>query len=90
MSLQASAEKSHKALCTTLNDFGKKVDEANLNLADAEAFKRRITAENAELLKQLQEMQNDANRCNADVTFCLLMPSTSFQPTFSTHQGFLR
>ena len=36
------------------------------------------------------EMQNDANRCNADVTFCRLMPSTSFQPTFSTHQGFLR
>ena len=48
-------------MCTTLNDVGKKVDEANLNLADAEAFKRRITAENAELLKQLQEMQNDAN-----------------------------
>ena len=36
------------------------------------------------------EMQNDVNRCNADVTFCRLMPSTSFQPTFSTRQGFLR
>ena len=48
-------------MLAALNDVSKKVDEANLNLSDVEAFKRRISVENAELLKQLQELQNGAN-----------------------------
>merc|ERR1711892_1349503 len=39
----------------------KKVEEANLTLGDMEAGKRRVTAENADLLRQLQELEGDAN-----------------------------
>merc|ERR1712128_105387 len=35
--------------------------EANLNLGDIEGGKRRLTAENADLPRQLQELQNNAN-----------------------------
>merc|ERR1712013_766365 len=57
----ASAEKSYKNLVATLNDLNKKVEESNLNLGDMEAGKRRITAENADLLRQLQELESNAN-----------------------------
>merc|ERR1712061_901545 len=36
-------------------------EEANLTLGDYEAGKRKIAAENADLLRQLQEMENSAN-----------------------------
>ena len=45
----------------TLNDLNKKVEEANLTLGDMEGSKRRLTAENADLLRQLQELENAAN-----------------------------
>ena len=48
-------------MAAALNDLNKKVEEANLNLGDIEAGKRRISAENADLLRQLQELQNNAN-----------------------------
>merc|ERR1711902_11562 len=38
-----------------------KVEESNLHLGDLEAFKRRLTAENADVLRQLQELQNNAS-----------------------------
>merc|ERR1712121_184343 len=57
----ASAEKSYKNLVATLNDLNKKVEESNLTLGDMEAGKRRITAENADLLRQLQELESNAN-----------------------------
>ena len=44
-----------------MNDINKKVEEANLNLADIENLKRRVTTENGDLLHQLQELQNAAN-----------------------------
>ena len=44
-----------------MNDLNKKVEESNLNLGDIESGKRRITAENADLLRVLQELQNNAN-----------------------------
>ena len=44
-----------------MNDLNKKVEESNLNLGDMEAGKRRITAENADLLRQLQELESNAN-----------------------------
>ena len=37
------------------------MEEANLNLADIENLKRRVTTENGDLLHQLQELQNAAN-----------------------------
>merc|ERR1719225_422502 len=58
---KASAEKSNKNLLITLNDANKKVEEANLTLGDFENGKRKIAAENADLLRQLQELENQAN-----------------------------
>merc|ERR1712018_1124783 len=57
----ASAEKSHKNLLNTLNEQAKKIEEANLNLNDIEGHKKKISGENADLLRQLQEMENSAN-----------------------------
>merc|ERR1712002_1278330 len=58
---EAAAEKSHKNLLTSLNDLNKKVEESNLTLGDMEGSKRRLTAENADLLRQLQELESNAN-----------------------------
>ena len=58
---QASAEKSQRSLSGTLNDLTKKIEEVNLNLGDFEAGKRRITVENADLLRQLQELNANAS-----------------------------
>merc|ERR1712241_359389 len=53
---KASAEKSNKNLIANLNDVNKKVEEANLTLGDFENAKRKIASENADLLRQLQEI----------------------------------
>merc|ERR1739838_855929 len=58
---KASAEKSNKNLIASLNDINKKVEEANLTLGDFENGKRKIASENADLLRQLQEIENNAN-----------------------------
>ena len=58
---KASAEKSNKALINQLNDANKKLEEANLTLGDFEGGKRKVASENAELLRQLQEMENSAD-----------------------------
>merc|ERR1712240_745048 len=58
---KASAEKSHKALLANLNNLTKRVEEANLVLGDFESSKRRITAENADLLRQVQELNANAS-----------------------------
>merc|ERR1712089_5905 len=61
MGSKASAEKSHRALLANLNDITKRVEEANLVLGDFESSKRRITAENADLLRQVQELNSNAS-----------------------------
>merc|ERR1712088_767207 len=58
---KASAEKSNKNLIGSLNEVNKKVEEANLTLGDFENHKRKIAAENADLLRQVQELENAAN-----------------------------
>merc|ERR1719297_466573 len=58
---KASAEKSYRNLLNSLNDLNKKVEETNLLLGDLEAAKRRLTSENADTLRQLQELQNNAS-----------------------------
>merc|ERR1711992_5847 len=58
---KASAEKSNNNLIGQLNEHNKKVEEANLTLGDFENGKRKLAAENADLLRQLQEMENNAN-----------------------------
>merc|ERR1719225_880228 len=57
---KASAEKSTKALVGTLNEVNKKVEEANLTLGDMDGAKRKLAAENADHLPQLQELENNA------------------------------
>merc|ERR1719150_719006 len=57
---KASAEKSNKNLIGSLNEVNKKVEEANLTLGDFENNKRKIAAENADVLRQLQELVNQA------------------------------
>ena len=61
MTFQASAEKSYRALTATVNEQNKKVEEASLTLGDIEGGKRRLTAENGELLHLLQELEGNAN-----------------------------
>merc|ERR1712152_70466 len=58
---KAASEKSLRNLRGTLNELGKKIEEANLTLGDIEAGKRKLAAENADLLRQLQELENSAN-----------------------------
>merc|ERR1712170_152447 len=58
---KASAEKPNKNLITQLNEHNKKVEEANLTLGDFENAKRKLAAENADLLRHLQELENSAN-----------------------------
>merc|ERR1719410_2318508 len=58
---KASAEKSNKNLILSLNEVNKKVEEATLTIGDFENAKRKLSAENADLLKQLQELENQAN-----------------------------
>merc|ERR550539_818529 len=58
---KASSEKSNKNLITALNDVNKKVEEANLTIGDFENAKRKLAAENADVLRQLQEHENQAN-----------------------------
>merc|ERR1712241_1051228 len=58
---KASAEKSNKNFISQLNDANKKVEEANLTLGDFENAKRKMAAENADLLRSVQELENNAN-----------------------------
>merc|ERR1712203_34581 len=59
---KAASEKSHRNLLNTLNEQSKKIEEATLTLNDMEGSKRKIAAENADLLRQLQEMENSAKK----------------------------
>merc|ERR1712106_831549 len=58
---KASAEKTLKSIQIQLNDQGKKIGDLNLNLGDFESQRRKLTAENADALNQLQEMNNAAS-----------------------------
>merc|ERR1719278_1363450 len=58
---RASSEKSHKNLLNTLNEQAKKIEEATLTLNDMESAKRKTAAENGDLLRNLQELENAAN-----------------------------
>jgi len=58
---KASAEKSNKVLVAQLNEQNKKVEEATLTLGDFEACKRKMAAENADFLRCVQELENNAS-----------------------------
>ena len=46
---------------SSLNDLTKKVEESNLHLGDFEQGKKRLNLENADLLRQVQELQANAS-----------------------------
>merc|ERR1719397_1519203 len=58
---QASADKSNKNLLTTLNDTNKKIANCNLTLGDFEATKRKLAAENADLLRIVGDLDTNLN-----------------------------
>merc|ERR1719397_1850395 len=61
MRAQASADKSNKNLLTTLNDTNKKIANCNLTLGDFEATKRKLAAENADLLRIVGDLDTNLN-----------------------------
>merc|ERR1711993_234056 len=58
---KSSSEKSNKSLIAQLNDLNKKVEEANMALGDFEAQKRKIAAENSDLVRTVGEINNNCN-----------------------------
>jgi myosin heavy chain 6/7 len=61
MRAQSSADKSNRNLQGSLTDLGKKLAEANLTLGDFEATKRKIVAENADLLRVVGDLDTNLN-----------------------------
>merc|ERR1711881_393528 len=55
---KSSSEKANKNLVSQLNEINKKVEEANMTLGDFEAQKRKLAAENADLLRVAGEINN--------------------------------
>merc|ERR1712200_318057 len=58
---RAAADKSNKNLSANLNDISKKINEANLTLGDFEATKRKIAAENADLIRVVGDLDTNYN-----------------------------
>merc|ERR1712025_1307315 len=58
---RAASEKSNKNLLGTLNELSKKVEEANMTLGDFESQKRRLAAENGDLLRVAGDISNNVN-----------------------------
>ena len=58
---RAASEKQSKALTASLAELNKKIEAASLTLADIENYKRKMEAENGDLLLQLQDLESSAN-----------------------------
>ena len=58
---RAAAEKQSKTLTASLSELNKKIEAASLTLADIENYKRKMEAENGDLLLQLQDLEISAN-----------------------------
>merc|ERR1719339_795041 len=55
---KVAAEKMNKQMMGSLNDTQSKLDEANRTLNDFDAAKKKLSVENADLLRQLEEAEN--------------------------------
>merc|ERR1719462_208695 len=58
---KASADKTHRTLSNNLADLAKKCDTAALHLSDFDREKRRLASENADLLREVQELSANAS-----------------------------
>lgn len=56
--MQAVAEKNIKQLQQSLSDVTAKLDESTRTLNDYDASKKKLAVENADLLRQLEEAEN--------------------------------
>lgn len=56
--MKAIAEKSNKQLQHQIHEVQGKIDEANRTLNDFDVAKKKLAVENAELLRQLEEVEN--------------------------------
>lgn len=58
--MKAIAEKSNKQLQHQIHEVQGKIDEANRTLNDFDVAKKKLSVENAELLRQLEEVENQS------------------------------
>lgn len=58
IALQAAAEKTIKQQNQQINEIQSKLDEANRTINDFDATKKKLAVENADLLRQLEEAEN--------------------------------
>merc|ERR1719266_2820994 len=58
---KASVEKQNKLLQNQLNDINRKCEEHHLTLADFENAKKKVIMENADHLRQIEELDNNNN-----------------------------
>lgn len=56
--MQAGAEKTIKQLQQEVHDLQAKVDEGNRTLSDYDALKKKLTVENLDLLRQVEEAES--------------------------------
>merc|ERR1712241_1146341 len=56
---RASSEKNNKNLLAQLNELNKKIEEANMTLGDFEGAKRKVAAENGDLLRGAGDVNNN-------------------------------
>lgn len=59
---QAAGEKINKQLMHQINELQSKLDEANRTLNDFDAAKKKLAVENADLLRQLEEAENQVGQ----------------------------
>ena len=59
--MKSSKEKSAKSLQGTLQDISRNIDEASMSLGDFENNKRKMVADNADLLRVVGELSNSLN-----------------------------
>lgn len=55
---QVAAEKMNKQLQQQMTEVQAKLDEANRTISDFDAAKKKLAVENAEVLRQLEEAEN--------------------------------
>lgn len=58
------ADKANKQIQQQINDVNSKLDEANRNLNDFDAHKKKLAIENADLLRQLEEIEGQISQLN--------------------------
>ena len=59
--IQAMAEKTGKGLTVQISELNKKISEANLQVNDLEMSNKKTQAENSDLLRQLEQLDQSVS-----------------------------